>query len=229
MMKRMISIIFLFVSFYIGAIDCKIPNHIPFEIRNSNNEIIYEGCYDPINHGPHLISYTLTREMILEDAHPTRPGFTTNRDVVVGKPGLRAELESRGYKMPTTEDYVNSGWERGHMAPAEDFDYSQEDYSSTFFMGNVWPQDEHCNNPGAWYVLEKYERDLALRYRLIKVVIEVVEFSNLKIGRPDRTITVPLYFRKKIYFNNTRESFRIPNISGTPTNLSEVKYLLMEE
>jgi hypothetical protein len=228
-MKKISLILFLVFNFSLGALECDIPGHFYFEVLDESGNFLYEGCYDAIHHGPHLIHYILTKEMVINDVIPKRVSFTTNRDVSPSKAGLRATIEQNGYKMPTTEDYTNSGWERGHMVPAEDFDYSQYAYSSTFFMANIWPQNENCNNPGAWYVLERYARDLAIRYNRIEVWIEVTEFSNRFIGREFRLISVPLYFRKIFYYNNKRESFRVPNTIGTPRNIFEVKNLLMEE
>lgn len=51
-------------------------------------------------------------------------------------------------------DYTNSGYVRGHLAPAEDFSRSQEAIESTFVMSNVIPQLGNVNS-GAWAQLEK--------------------------------------------------------------------------
>jgi hypothetical protein len=123
---RKISLILFFIVGFVYAQECDIPGHFQFKVDS-----YYEGCYDAIHHGPHKIHYILTREMVNEDANPQRVGFTTNKDDGI----LRAILEYNGYKMPTTEDYANSGYERGHMVPAEDFDHTQDAYSSTFFYG----------------------------------------------------------------------------------------------
>jgi DNA/RNA endonuclease G (NUC1) len=96
-------------------------------------------------------------------------------------------------------------------------------------MANIWPQDGDCNNPGAWYVLEKYVRNLALLWDKVEIFVEVTEFSNNYIGREDRKIYIPLSFKKIIIYNNELETYIIPNERGTPRTLSEVKNLLLEE
>jgi hypothetical protein len=218
-MKKLSLILFFIVGF-LYAQDCNIPGHFQFQVDN-----YYRGCYDAIHHGPHKICYILTKEMVQEDSSPKRVSFTTNRDGGL----LKAILEFNGYKMPTTNDYTNSGYERGHMVPAEDFDHSQDAYSSTFFIGNIWPQDEDCNNPGSWYVLERYVRSLALQYGKVEICIEVTEFSDNYIGREDRKICVPLFFKKIIKYNNITEIYNIPNKSGTTRTILEIKNLLLEE
>jgi endonuclease G len=218
-MKKVLFILLLITSLtFCASQDNYIPpsGHFLFQVEN-----YYSGCYDAIHHGPHKIWYTLTRDQVNEDAKPKRVGFTTNKDDGL----LSAEMTLNGYKMPTTSDYTNSGYERGHMAPAEDFDHSQDAYSSTFFMANVWPQDSDVNNPGAWYVLEKYVRELALEYGTVEIEIEVTEFSNITFGRADRLIYVPLSFKKIIKYNNVIETYIVPNESGTARNLTDVKRL----
>ena len=41
----------------------------------------------------------------------------------------------------TNKDYWDSGWSRGHMAPAGNYKHSQESMDDTFYLTNIVPQD----------------------------------------------------------------------------------------
>lgn len=70
---------------------------------------------------------------------------------------------------PTTKDYTNSGFDRGHLCPAADQKWSQQAMSDCFVMGNICPQD-HSLNTGAWNTLENKERQWAVRDSAIMIV-----------------------------------------------------------
>lgn len=57
-------------------------------------------------------------------------------------------------------DYKNSGYTKGHMAPAGDMAFSKQAMKETFFMSNMSPQLRPFNN-GVWKELEEGIRDWA--------------------------------------------------------------------
>lgn len=59
-------------------------------------------------------------------------------------------------------DYRNSGFDRGHLAPADDFVRSPEAIDATFVLSNMVPQDPSLNR-GRWRVLESEVHTLASR------------------------------------------------------------------
>lgn len=67
------------------------------------------------------------------------------------------------------DDYRNSGWSRGHMAPAADFKWSDQAMSETFYFTNCCPQNQSLN-AGQWSTLEKKTRDAAKKYGWVSVV-----------------------------------------------------------
>ncbi|KAL1006417.1 hypothetical protein UPYG_G00072110 [Umbra pygmaea] len=67
------------------------------------------------------------------------------------------------------EDYLGSGWSRGHMAPAGDNKSSQQSMAETFYLSNIVPQN-YENNAGYWNRLEMYCRDLAKRFDDVWVI-----------------------------------------------------------
>ncbi len=58
------------------------------------------------------------------------------------------------------EDYLGSGYDRGHMTPSGDRTRSIPDNSATFLMTNILPQIA-ANNQGPWEEFESYCRTLA--------------------------------------------------------------------
>lgn len=68
-------------------------------------------------------------------------------------------LPSGWYKAKSA-DYVNSGFDRGHLCPSDDRDGSVVDNDATFLMTNIIPQSPNTNRE-PWANLETYCRKLA--------------------------------------------------------------------
>ena len=75
-------------------------------------------------------------------------------------PGIRKDnfkkdplLVEKGLHAIKPTDYAKTGYARGHLAPAEDFDRSQDAIDSTFIMSNMIPQKGSINS-GRWRKLE---------------------------------------------------------------------------
>ena len=96
----------------------------------------------------------------------------------------------------TLKDYKNSGFDRGHLAPAKTMSYSKETMSDSFFMSNMSPQ-KPSSNRGIWKKLEEKVRDLILISDSIYVVTgPVLENSLGKIG--ENKVTIPSAYYKTI-------------------------------
>ncbi|KAK2870496.1 hypothetical protein QQF64_021524 [Cirrhinus molitorella] len=67
------------------------------------------------------------------------------------------------------EDYLRSGWSRGHMAPAGDNKISEQAMAETFYLSNIVPQN-YENNAGFWNRLEIYCRELTERFGDVWVI-----------------------------------------------------------
>ncbi len=66
-------------------------------------------------------------------------------------------------------DYSGSGYDRGHLAPAADFSYSEFALSQSFYMSNMSPQDPSFNR-GIWKKLEDQVRDWTMEFDHLYVV-----------------------------------------------------------
>ena len=186
--SRLIIFIFLFLSSL--AFACDLEGHFWFEV-SYEEDLLYSGCYDAINLGPHLIDYILTKERA-EATGTRRPSaaFTQHRDGGV----LQNLLVEHGYSLPHHRDYTHSGYDRGHMAPNADFNDTYENALMTFFIANIWPQLPNINRV-EWLRTENETRRLASEYLLVRVVIIVDEFTEGKVAG----ITIPSCFKRRVY------------------------------
>lgn len=124
----------------------------------------------------------------------------------------------RGCAMPY--DYMHSGYDRGHMAPAADLAWNSEAMAHTFTMANVCPQHPALNS-GAWQQLEEKVREWARHEKSLLVFTGpiVTAADTTTIG--DKHITVPGAFYKIVVAASAHDlralAFIYPN---TPTGKS---------
>ena len=67
------------------------------------------------------------------------------------------------------EDYSNSGWDKGHMAPHADMKWSLQALTESDYFTNICPQNKEMNAQ-AWRKIEELTRRLARRYGAVYVV-----------------------------------------------------------
>ena len=170
---------------------CDLEGHFWFDVSNIEQELLYSGCYDAINSGPHIIDYILTKERA-EARGTSRPSaaFIQHRDGGI----LQNLLAEHGYCLPHHRDYTHSGYDRGHMAPNADFNDNHENALMTFFIANIWPQTPEINRI-EWLRTENETRRLASEYLLVRVIITVDEFTEGKVGE----ISIPSCFKRRVY------------------------------
>ena len=107
-------------------------------------------------------------------------------------------------------DYYKNVWDKGHLAPAADFNCSYEKLKATFNYLNCALQHKSLNR-GPWKDLEKYERKISEIYSVIvRVILEFDEQSLLLTSGA----LVPSYFVKILSFNNQIQVYRFPNNSS---------------
>jgi endonuclease G len=104
-------------------------------------------CYDATHKIPAWVGYALTREDAVTKATGRQGSFRPDAALPRGD---RAE----------NADYSKSGYDKGHMAPANDFTRSVEAMRATFILTNAVPQ-KHGVNGGKWAQLEGAVHNLA--------------------------------------------------------------------
>ena len=111
----------------------------------------------------------------------------------------------------TLSDYKNSGYDRGHLAPAADMKNSAISMSESFLFSNISPQVPSFNR-GIWKELEALVRDWVDSEGDMYIVTGPILKDSLgTIG--DNKVTIPKSFYKVIYCNQKEKmiGFIIPN------------------
>jgi len=123
---------------------------IPTDADPSDDYLIdhqeYVVDYNPVHEEPNWVSW----QLIAEDLGSVHRSGRFRAD-----PDLPLELYHVG-----PGDYLDSGYDRGHLCPSADRTRTTEANALTFLMSNVVPQ-LHALNAGPWEKLEAYERQLA--------------------------------------------------------------------
>jgi endonuclease G len=112
----------------------------------------------------------------------------------------------------TPEDYRNSGYDRGHLAPAGDFKLNATAMSETFFMSNMSPQ-LHEFNAGIWESLESKIRSWVQKRNKVYVVTGPILENGLPTIGQQNKVSVPKEYFKVVYDPAKKEmiGFIIPN------------------
>lgn len=101
----------------------------------------------------------------------------------------------------TNDDYKNSGYDRGHLAPAADMSWDAQAMRESFYFTNISPQ-EPAFNRGIWKELEEQVRIWTRRYDTLYVVT-----GPLFIHEPRYTgrIPVPSHFYKALLIKSDNQ------------------------
>ena len=140
--------------------------------------------YDPDYKLPEFVTYELTAEKMRMKQFKRRNNFMAD-------PLLR----QKGLAVVGQKDYVGSPYHRGHMAPADDFGWSQESIDATFVMTNMAPQMPNLNS-NAWLKLENKVRRWGCGEERITVItgpLLTPDLSRLSSG-----VAIPKSFYKII-------------------------------
>lgn len=92
-------------------------------------------------------------------------------------------------------DYINSGYDRGHIAPAGDMKWSKQAMKESFYMSNICPQNRNLNK-GDWKDLEELERTWAEEYGSVFIAAGPIYTSNPPKRIGANKVAVPNAFFK---------------------------------
>ena len=100
---------------------------------------------------------------------------------------------------PEHKDYTNSGYDRGHMAPAADMKWSKDAMRDCFYLTNICRQNQKLNRE-AWQALEEKTRAWAVRDgKLIVIVGPIVSNHPQRLASG---IAIPEGFFKVLLATN---------------------------
>ncbi|KAI8883231.1 hypothetical protein K501DRAFT_249961 [Backusella circina FSU 941] len=174
----------------------------------------YTLSFDRRNRIPYWVGEHLTKDGLVAGPNVTRDKSTFKDD-----PAVPAMF--RVY----TKDYTNSGYDRGHQAPAGDAERTQDAMDETFLLTNIAPQVGAGFNRNYWAYLEAFCRDLTQNFTDVYVYTGPlflpqstnsgkIQMTYELIG--NGTIPVPTHFYKVILtLKSTTDyalaSFILPN------------------
>lgn len=206
-MKRIISF-FIIVLLFTTATANDYVKVTPTSNLEYHNHDIYEVWYDTVLHNPAFVIWDLTfEEATLSDA------VNGNRSSSFKKCGSSAKHA----------DYSGTGYDRGHMCPNNDRDWSKESAAETFRMCNVCPQLPSLNR-GSWKHYEEYGHQLAKKYQLVTIACGPIYSS--KVNCLDKgNVTVPDSFFKVFIVNGKVYEALIFNQDGSyrSAGISEIE------
>ena len=161
---------------------------------STTGQVIHHNYYSLSYHESHeqaeWVAYELKKSHIVNNDFK-RPYFEVDPAV---------KTESAHWR-----NYKKSGYDRGHLCPAGDREFTKEAYDETFLTSNITPQN-HAFNAGVWNRLEQKVRYWAKKYDGVFIVTGgVLKDKDTSIGTEE--VTVPSSFYKIVYDrsgNNTR-------------------------
>lgn len=143
----------------------------------------YTTEYDAANKIPRWVAWCLTSNHVTGPYKRAGQKFMEDEDV----PEPRA----------THFDYIQSGYDRGHMCPSGDCKWSELAQEQSFLLTNICPQNPNLNR-GDWNELEQQCRAWAEKYGAVYIVCGPVLMNSRhkRIGK--NKVTVPEAFFKVV-------------------------------
>ncbi|MDL2291536.1 DNA/RNA non-specific endonuclease, partial [Bacteroides sp. OttesenSCG-928-F21] len=159
--------------------------HLPRFTTTQTGQLIthsgYTVSYSKQHKIAHWVGYELTRQ--------ETQGKGKRTDRFVADPFVKGCVTH-------TSDYTNSGYDRGHLAPAADMKWSADAMKESFYLSNISPQHPNLNR-GRWKELEEKVRHWAVSDSAVVVVCgPLIGSSKTTIGK--NRITVPQGFFKVV-------------------------------
>ncbi len=182
------------------------PTALELPAFSANDEIVkhtgYTLSYNEEHEQANWVAYELTADET-EKAYERTNKFIPDPEVPTGS--------------ADNADYRDSGYDRGHLAPAADMGWSETTMRESFYFSNMSPQRPEFNR-GIWKELEEQVRNWARDYSKIYVVTGPVLEKRLPAIGHDQ-VSVPRAYYKVILDYSSPEpkgiGFILPNEGST--------------
>lgn len=203
-MKLKIFLIILLIPLVIYSQDDKyLPSlHNGVLVRHQNYVLSYVEQFE----GAEWVAYELT--------------YPETKNNVERKTGEFLNDDSVKTHSALHKDYTNSGYDRGHLAPAGDMNFSLDAMLESFYMSNILPQTAELNRK-TWKYLEDDIRYYVMNNKSHLYIIcgGVFTYNGTCIGIKNK-VAVPKYFYKIVYDDSIGKSlaFIMPNVHNPNTN-----------
>lgn len=152
-------------AFYVTTTGIEIPRtqkNVPERVLEKSN---YTVSFNRETNLPNWVAWSITSEELIE-----RESRTNN---------FQPDPELPVHEAVTTDDYKNSGYDRGHMCPAADNKYHWRAMDESFYMTNICPQN-HNLNAGVWSTLEQQCRRWAHGDTVVHIVCGPILYDGAK-------------------------------------------------
>lgn len=164
----------------------------------SNQTLHYDHItiyYNPKLRLPNCVAYELTATQVNMCSAPDaekRDNYNFYRD-------------SKVKACPEWWEYKNTGYDKGHMAPAMDMKWDKRAMEQCFLMTNICPQN-HALNDGAWRHTEEAVHSWARKARRLVIFTGPIVDSPVKYTGKNKDIAVPSRFFKVVYAPEQRRA-----------------------
>ncbi len=177
----------------VGDVQEALP--VEFDLKNVGLPLLHNGAASQvIVYSGHTLSYNSTTRLpnwvAYELTAREAQGENPRKDKFARDPQVRGPQGDK-------EDYRNSGWDRGHMAPAGDMKWSTQAMDETYYFTNICPQN-HELNAGDWKELEEQCRKWAVKYGSLHIVCGPIITENTHGRLGANKIVIPDKFYKVI-------------------------------
>ena len=163
-----------------GLTDVKLPAEMKNVVCQYSGFTSY---FNPETHIPNCVAYEIIESETTGD-EPRKKSFEADHTID---------------GCAESSDYRNSGYDRGHMAPAADMKWSKEAMEESFLMTNICPQVKSLNS-GIWHRLEQRVREWAARDSSIIVVCGPIFTPGKPVEQIGEIgVAVPHRFFKALY------------------------------
>ena len=163
-----------------GLTDVKLPSGMKNVVCQYSGFTSY---FNPETHIPNCVAYEIIESETTGD-EPRKKSFEADHTID---------------GCAESSDYRNSGYDRGHMAPAADMKWSKVAMEESFLMTNICPQVKSLNS-GIWHRLEHRVREWAARDSSIIVVCGPIFTPGKPVEQIGEIgVAVPHRFFKALY------------------------------
>ena len=163
-----------------GLTDVKLPSGMKNVVCHYSGFTAY---FNPETHIPNCVAYEIIESETTGD-EPRKKSFEADHTID---------------GCAESSDYRNSGYDRGHMAPAADMKWSKVAMDESFLMTNICPQVKSLNS-GIWHRLEQRVREWAARDSSIIVVCGPIFTPGKPVEQIGEIgVAVPHRFFKALY------------------------------
>ena len=163
-----------------GLTDVKLPSGMKNVVCQYSGFTSY---FNPETHIPNCVAYEIIESETTGD-EPRKKSFEADHTID---------------GCAESSDYRNSGYDRGHMAPAADMKWSKVAMEESFLMNNICPQVKSLNS-GIWHRLEQRVREWAARDSSIIVVCGPIFTPGKPVEQIGEIgVAVPHRFFKALY------------------------------